>query len=96
MIAKENNNKLAYLILVVFGIIFSSVSFVNHYNFRTYALDLGLYNNALFDYARFEEMDKKNSALSASPEWECLYKENFAEYSGEIKMHCLLSKTACY
>jgi len=30
------------------------VSIVNHYNFRTYCLDLGLFNNAIYDYAHFQ------------------------------------------
>jgi uncharacterized membrane protein len=42
-----------YLILTVagFGIIYALISLVNHYYFRTFALDLGLYTNALFKYA---------------------------------------------
>lgn len=41
----------AVLILTVFGIIFGLVSLVNHYLFRSYAYDLGIYNQALWDYA---------------------------------------------
>jgi len=37
--------------LVVFGLVFCSISLVNHYLFRSYALDLGVFNNALYDYA---------------------------------------------
>jgi uncharacterized membrane protein len=43
--------------LFVFAIIYSSIAFVNHYLFRTYALDLGLYTNALFDYSHFQWND---------------------------------------
>lgn len=42
---------------MLFGILFASISLVNHYNFRTYNLDLGLYTNALYDYARFQFND---------------------------------------
>ncbi len=42
-----------YAVLTFFAFIFCSISLVNHYNFRTYALDLGLFNNALWDYAHF-------------------------------------------
>ncbi len=45
------------LISLLFFIIYSLISFVNHYCFRTYALDLGLYTNALYDYAHFRFND---------------------------------------
>lgn len=45
------------LILFFFGILFSSVSIVNHYNFRTAGWDLGLFNNAIYDYAHFHWND---------------------------------------
>jgi uncharacterized membrane protein len=38
---------------VVFLIIYSLISFANHYNFRTYGLDLGIYTRAVYDYAHF-------------------------------------------
>lgn len=38
-------------------ILYSLISLVNHYNFRTYALDLGAYTNALFDYIHFQWND---------------------------------------
>jgi len=34
-------------------ILYGLISFVNHYNFCTYAFDLGMYNNAIYDYAHF-------------------------------------------
>lgn len=43
--------------MVVFGIIYSLISIVNHYNFRTNALDLGVYTNALYDYIHFQIND---------------------------------------
>jgi uncharacterized membrane protein len=48
-----------FLILTVagFGIIYALISLVNHYNFRTFALDLGLYTNALYKYAHFHWAD---------------------------------------
>ncbi|MEO8760415.1 MAG: DUF2079 domain-containing protein [Bacteroidia bacterium] len=33
--------------------LYSLICFVNHYNFRTYALDLGIYTRAVYDYAHF-------------------------------------------
>ena len=49
--------KYFFLTIVFFGIIYSLISFVNHYYFRTYALDLGLYTQALYKYARFQLAD---------------------------------------
>jgi len=45
------------LILSIFGIIYCLISLVNHYNFRTYGFDLGMYNNTLFDYSLFQKND---------------------------------------
>ncbi len=42
---------------VIFAIIYSAISFVNHYCFRTNALDLGLYTNAAYKYAHFQLAD---------------------------------------
>ncbi len=44
-------------LLVFFLLIFSLISIVNHYLYRTYALDLGVYTNALFDYSHFQFND---------------------------------------
>jgi uncharacterized membrane protein len=41
------------IILVFFGLVYSSISLVNHYTFKTYAWDLGIKNNELYDYAHF-------------------------------------------
>ena len=53
-------------ILIVFGIIYALVSLVNHYNFRTYALDLGLVNHAVYDYAHFR-VNYSTLLLDAAP-----------------------------
>lgn len=42
-------------ILLFFGIIYCLISLVNHYNYRTYAFDLGIYNNCLYQYAHFHK-----------------------------------------
>lgn len=44
-------------ISLLFGIIYSLISLVNHYYFRTFALDLGTYTNALYDYIHFQWND---------------------------------------
>jgi len=38
-------------VLLFFGLVLGLVSFPNHHQFRTYALDLGLYTHALWHYA---------------------------------------------
>lgn len=50
------NRKLFYIFLI-FSIIYGLISFVNHYVFRTYTLDLGAYTNALYDYRNFQFND---------------------------------------
>lgn len=40
-----------------FGLLYGCISLVNHYFFRTATLDLGLYTNALYDYAHFQWND---------------------------------------
>ena len=35
------------------GVLYCLISLVNHYLFKTYALDLGLYTHAMYDYAHF-------------------------------------------
>jgi uncharacterized membrane protein len=43
--------KRAFGVLILFAVIHGLVSFPNHHQFRTYALDLGLYTHALWHYA---------------------------------------------
>ncbi len=47
--------KIYWVGLIVFGLIFCSISLVNHYLFRTYALDLGMFNHALYHFAHFQK-----------------------------------------
>ncbi len=54
---KNNLLQTPVMISVFFGIVFSLVSLPNHYFFRTAALDLGLYTNAVYDYAHFSFSD---------------------------------------
>jgi len=46
-----------FILLFVFGIIYLSIVIANHYFFRTWAFDYGLYNNAFYDYAHFRIND---------------------------------------
>ena len=49
----RRGNKSLLVILAIFLFLYALISLVNHYCFRTYALDLGDYTNALWDYAHF-------------------------------------------
>ncbi|SFQ27280.1 DUF2079 domain-containing protein [Hymenobacter arizonensis] len=48
--AKLPNRRVAF-VLALFGVAYGLLSLVNHYLFRTYTYDLGIYNQALWDYA---------------------------------------------
>ncbi|WP_343634236.1 DUF2079 domain-containing protein [Fluviicola sp.] len=65
-----------YLIVFVFAVIYCLVSLVNHYLFRTYALDLGLYSNALYDYSHFQW----NDSTTFKPEPQNLMGDHFDFY----------------
>lgn len=43
--------------LVFFGVLYGMLSFGNHLMFRTYGLDLGIYTQALYDYAHLQGND---------------------------------------
>jgi uncharacterized membrane protein len=50
-------HKSIIVISIIFLTLYSLISIVNHYYFRTYALDLGLYTNAAYKYAHFQIAD---------------------------------------
>lgn len=56
-IKKSNTRLYLFITLIIFGIVYALISFFNHYLFRTYALDLGLYTNALYKYAHLQMAD---------------------------------------
>ena len=49
-----NHRYLKAVVIILFALIYCSISLVNHYNFRTYSLDLGVYNNAAYDFCHFQ------------------------------------------
>ena len=74
---KANSNSIIfYSILLVYGLIFSSISLVNHYFFRTSAYDLGINNNALYDYAHF----RVNDCMIMWPQYENVLSDHFSLY----------------
>lgn len=50
-------NKSLFWTCLLFAIWYCCIALVNHYCFRTYSLDLGLYTNALYDYSHFQFND---------------------------------------
>jgi uncharacterized membrane protein len=50
-INKNQDRIILFIILLFFGLIYGSISLVNHYQFRTSALDLGFNTHALYCYS---------------------------------------------
>lgn len=57
--------KQLWVISAVFAVFYLMIVLVNHYCFRTYALDLGIYTNALYDYAHWQFNDATSFKLEA-------------------------------
>lgn len=70
------DNKWLILVFIVFGLIFASLSFVNHYNFRTYGWDLGINQNAIFDYAHL----RWNDCMIMQPSFKNVLADHFSLY----------------
>ena len=62
------------IVIALFALIFGSVSVVNHYIFRTYAYDLGINNNAIYDYAHF----RVNDCMLLQPQFKNLLSDHFS------------------
>ena len=54
---KRQKNITLAAVFTVAGVMYCLISLVNHYLFKTYALDLGLYTHAMYDYAHFRVDD---------------------------------------
>lgn len=55
--ARKRRNVTLASVFIFAGVLYALISLVNHYLFKTYALDLGLYTHALYDYAHFRMAD---------------------------------------
>lgn len=62
---KYKKDKGFLIVALIFCIIYCLISLVNHYNFRTYALDLGAYTNALYDYIHLQWNDSTSFLAEA-------------------------------
>jgi len=63
-------------VFIIFGLIFAAISFVNHYNFRTYGWDLGINHNAIYDYAHF----RWNDCMIMQPKFDNVLADHFSLY----------------
>lgn len=66
LFSRFRNEPFLWSSLAIAALVYALISFVNHYCFRTYTLDLGAYTNALYDYAHFSFND--SSTFKAVPE----------------------------
>ncbi len=76
LITKLKEQKGAIIVLAIFAAIFASITFVNHYNFRTYGWDLGINQNAIFDYAHF----RWNDCMIMQPSFDNVLADHFSLY----------------
>ena len=56
-LSKRQKNITLASVFTVAGVLYALISLVNHYLFKTYALDLGLYTNFMYEYAHFRLPD---------------------------------------
>ncbi len=52
-LGKRQKNITLATVFTLAGVVYCLISLVNHYVFKTYALDLGVYTHAMYDYAHF-------------------------------------------
>ncbi len=67
MRAASSPYRIALIVLGLFALVFGLVSFPNHYLFRTYALDLGLYTHVLWHYSHGSVHDCSLFLVRAQP-----------------------------
>ena len=56
-VSKRQKNITLATVFTVAGVLYVLISLVNHYLFKTYALDLGLYTHAMYDFSHFRVDD---------------------------------------
>lgn len=57
MTLDKNIRRTSAAVFIAAGLVYALISLVNHYLFRTYALDLGFYTHIMYDYAHFKVDD---------------------------------------
>lgn len=56
-LTSKQNKRITAAVFVFAGLLYALISLVNHYLFKTYTLDLGLYTHAMYDYIHFRVDD---------------------------------------
>jgi uncharacterized membrane protein len=74
LVLKEN--RFLLITLAIASVVYALITFVNHYCFRTYSLDLGVYTNAMYDYAHL----RLNDSLAFKEHSENLFADHFDLY----------------
>lgn len=72
--SEVSRNKFWLITVGLFGIIYCLQSLVNHYFFRTYAHDLGMQNNAAYDYVHF----RINDCMLMQPQYTNYLSDHFS------------------
>ncbi len=65
-----NNRQILFIVILIFGLIYCSISLVNHFLYRTYALDLGMINQAIYSFSHFK---MNYFTLNLGDETRCIY-----------------------
>ena len=73
---KRNTTLTLAAVFTAAGVLYALISLVNHYLFKTYALDLGLYTHAMYDYVHFCIDDC--TVFKAAPQ--CILSDHFDLY----------------
>ncbi len=92
-------NRALLIVVVFFAAVYALISVVNHYYFRTYALDLGAYTNAIWDYAHFQWNDSmafKAAAENLLADHFDLYLLTFSPFSWIFGTYTLLILQICF
>lgn len=82
-------SRLQFIAVIFFATIYSLISLVNHYNFRTYAFDLGLHSSAMWDYAHF----RFNNSTLMQPELNNYLSEHFELFTMVLSPFCYVFGT---
>ena len=62
------------LILIFYSLLYSSITFVNYYLFRTHGWDLGIETNTIYDYAHL----RVNDCMIMQPQFENVLSDHFS------------------
>ena len=73
ILTEKNRNRIAIFICFLFLLVYSSIALVNHYCFRTNALDMGYFLKAIYDFSLLRFHDFSISQM----EMNCIFADHF-------------------